>query len=115
MTIDPVAQGVFLRSNLPRVGDTVVVGAEGESSGRVGVNGTPDLAEPNSGAAYVFVRTGAGWTQQAFLKASDADENHRFGFSVSVEGDRVVIGARDYDFSSGAVYIFVKSGANWTQ
>jgi hypothetical protein len=112
-------------------GDTVVVGASGESSKATGVNGDPtDRSAPGSGAAYVFVRNGTNWVQQAYLKASNTETNDGFGWSVSVSGDTVVAGARGEASkatgvngdqndnsapSSGAAYVFVRQGANWSQ
>jgi hypothetical protein len=103
-------------------GDTVVVGAYGESSSARGVNGNQsNNSALNSGAAYVFVRNGTTWTQQAYLKASNTGGNDRFGWSVSVSGDTVVAGAFNESSSatgvngdqsdnsasgSGAAYIF---------
>ncbi len=46
-----------------------------------------------AGAAYVFVRSGSTWTQQAKLTASDAAAGDQFGYSVSVSGDTAVVGA----------------------
>ncbi|MEI2726284.1 MAG: hypothetical protein V9H26_23055 [Verrucomicrobiota bacterium] len=52
-------------------GDTVVVGAIDEDGSATGVNGTANEdASLNAGAAYVFVRSGTNWSQQAYLKAS---------------------------------------------
>jgi uncharacterized repeat protein (TIGR02543 family) len=75
-------------------GDTVVVGASGEASSATGVNGnqSDNLAE-DSGAAYVFVRNGATWSQRAYLKASNTGADDSFARSVSVSGDTVVVGA----------------------
>src|SRR6266851_9295205 len=54
-------------------GDTIVVGAPSESSNTTGVNGNQnDNSASSSGAAYVFVRSASGWSQQAYLKASNA-------------------------------------------
>jgi hypothetical protein len=115
-------------------GDTVVVGASGEGSNATGVNGDQsNNSTPGAGAAYVFVRNGTTWTQQAYLKASNtgafgADDN--FGFSVAVSGDAVVVGAPYEDsnargvngnqssnsaLNSGAAYVFVRNGTTWTQ
>gem|GEM_PF-3891769 len=47
----------------------------------------------NSGAAYVFVRSGMGWVEEAKLKAIDAQRDDRFGVSVSISGDTAVVGA----------------------
>ncbi|RYD31795.1 MAG: hypothetical protein EOP86_17130, partial [Verrucomicrobiaceae bacterium] len=112
-------------------GDTVVVGAFYEGSSATGVNGNQDDNSASiSGAAYVFVRSGATWSQQAYLKASNTGFEDNFGVSVGVSGDTVVVGAY-WEYSgatgvngdqadnsapmSGAAYIFVRSGATWSQ
>ena len=117
------------------VGDTIVVGSTGEDSGATGVNGDQnDNSAINSGAAYVFARSGTTWSQQAYLKASNPSGDplgfgDGFGSTVSVSGDTVVVGAPDEDsdstgvngdqnddsFNSGAVYVFMRSGATWSQ
>ena len=75
-------------------GDTVVVGAPSESSNATGINGDQsDNSAARAGAAYVFVRNGATWSQQAYLKASNTDAADIFGRSVAVSGDTVVVGA----------------------
>ena len=112
-------------------GDTVVVGARNESSNSVGVNGDEDnnLAE-DSGAAYVFTRTGSLWSQQAYLKASNTGAGDEFGNSVDISGDTLVVGAvfesgnstgvngdqNDNSFvDSGAAYVFNRTGSTWNQ
>jgi hypothetical protein len=110
-------------------GDTVVVGAVGEDSSTTGINSAPDAGAPDAGAAYVFVRSGTNWSQQAYLKASQVSADDNFGISVAVSGDTVVVGAYLEDSSTtsinstpdegasaaGAVYVFVRSGTSWTQ
>jgi len=110
-------------------GDTVVVAASNEDSSTTGVNSTPDDGARDSGAAYVFARSGTSWSQQAYLKASNAGSRHYFGYSVAVSGDTVVVGASDEcsdttgvdstpnesALSSGAAYVFVRSGTSWSQ
>src|ERR1044071_4547236 len=60
-------------------GDTVVVGAPGEASKATGINGDQnDNSATRAGAAYVFVRNGTTWTQQAYLKASNTDTGDTF-------------------------------------
>ena len=87
-------------------GDTVVVGAA-----QVYGNST------DPGSAYVFVRNGDTWTQQAKLVPSDSLEEDRFGSSVSLDGDTVAIGAYDDELMNEyyRVYVFVRSGTIWTQ
>ena len=68
---------------------------------------------PESGSAYVFVRSGTTWSQQLKLIPSDGAEGDIFGFGVAVSGDTAAVGApRDDDngSSSGSVYIFVPIG-----
>ncbi|WP_206212380.1 FG-GAP repeat protein, partial [Wenzhouxiangella sp. XN79A] len=112
-------------------GDTVVVGARNEDSDATGVDGDQaSNAAPEAGAAYVFVRAGTGWSQQAYLKASSTDAFDQFGFSVAISGDTVVVGAPDEDsdatgvdgdqasnaaISAGAAYVFVRTGTGWSQ
>jgi hypothetical protein len=110
-------------------GDTLVVGAFSEDSSTTGVNSTPNVSAANAGAAYVFVRSGTTWSQQAYLKASQVTLNDNFGFSVAVSGDTVVVGAFNEDSSTtgvgstpnesasgaGAAYVFVRSGTTWSQ
>src|SRR4029453_16131378 len=79
-------------------GNTVVVGAFGEDSAATGVNGNQaSSGATDSGAAYVFVRSGSTWTQQAYLKASIAGESDFFGVSVAISGNTVVVGASGED------------------
>lgn len=73
------------------------------------------------GAAYVFIREGTTWTQQAKLIADDGEEGDRFGSAVSISGDGsyVIIGAYQDDIDinedQGSAYIFTRSGTTWTQ
>lgn len=116
-------------------GNTLAVGAEDEDSGATAIDGDPFNDFSNrSGAAYVFVRDAMGvWSQQAYIKASNAVPLSFFGRSIalSADGDTLAVGADgepggtigidsppgppDLD-NSGAVYLFARdtSGA-WRQ
>jgi hypothetical protein len=100
-------------------GDTIVIGAIGEGSAAKGLNdatiGQSDNSASNSGAAYVFVRSGGTWNQQAYLKASNAEAFDQFGNSVAISGDTIVVGASEHAHSSGAAYVFVRGGESWTE
>ncbi|NOT01757.1 MAG: hypothetical protein HOP29_14135 [Phycisphaerales bacterium] len=79
-----------------------------------------DLAtEVDAGSAYVFVRCGGAWIEQQHLTAGlDADAGDLFGYSVSISGDTVVVGAPlddDVNADVGAAYVFVRTGTVWTQ
>ena len=84
-------------------GDTVVAGARYEDHGGL----------TDAGAAYVFVRAGTQWFEQARLVASDPEEDARFGSAVTVDGDTAVVGAGTDP--SGAAYVFTRSGTTWSQ
>jgi FG-GAP repeat len=71
-----------------------------------------------SGSAYVYLRSGTTWTQEAKLTADDAAAGDEFGTSVAIYGDTAVVGAPlhgDTAAGSGAVYVFTRSGTTWTQ
>ncbi len=90
-------------------GDSALVGAqEDDHAGGV-----------NAGSAYVFVRSGSVWTQQAKLVASDAATGDHFGFSVALTGDTALVGAPNDDHvggvNAGSAYVFVRTGSTWSQ
>ena len=77
-------------------GNLLVVGAPGENSATTGVNGNQNLGTADfSGAAYVFVRTGEAWQQQAYLKPSNTGIQDLFGsaLSLSADGNTLAVGA----------------------
>jgi len=118
-------------------GDTIVVGANQEDSSQTtitnGPNVSSDDSSTNSGAAYVFRRTGTTWAQEAYLKATNNNSHDQFSYSVSISGDTIVVGAYDEDSNqntitngsdaspdnsnvgSSAAYVFKRSGDNWAQ
>jgi hypothetical protein len=59
------------------------------------VGGENNNDASSAGAAYVFTRSNGIWSQQAFLKASNAEAGDWFGSSVALDGDTVVVGAPD--------------------
>ena len=143
LTIDPIAQQAYLKAgnngsasddqfgtSVAVSGETVVVGASREDSGSTGVNGITDETGGNSGAVYVFIRSGSTWIQQAFLKPSNSGVADAFGISVAISGDTLVVGATGEDGSSsgidgdqtsnlaansGAAYVFHRTAGTWSQ
>jgi hypothetical protein len=115
--------------------DTVAVGAYNEASNQTtivnGTNASPDNSASRAGAVYIFRRTGVTWTQEAYLKAPNAEAYDYFGNSVAVSGDTVAVGASSEDSNqttitngaipsadnsasdAGAVYIFRRTGVTW--
>lgn len=127
--------GDFHTVALSADGSTLVVGAVREDSNATGVAGNQaNESARDSGAVYVFVRSGpGGWSQQAYLKASNTGVDDYFGSSVALNGDgnTLAVGARyedgaatgiggsqldDYLDNAGAVYVFVRDGfGEWSQ
>ena len=68
-----------------------------------------------SGAAYVFEYDGSSWTQTDKFTASDVNINDWFGFSVSLSGNRAVVGASNDDSGRGSAYVFEFNGTDWIQ
>lgn len=90
-------------------GSLVIVGADGDNVG----------SNPNQGSAYVFIRSGTTWTQQAQLTATDGGAGDHFGISVAMSGDTALVGAF-FDIvggnnSQGSAYVFTRSGTTWTE
>ncbi|MFO0860837.1 MAG: hypothetical protein U0570_09800 [Phycisphaerales bacterium] len=96
-------------SSVAIAGDTIIVGAPGKASGTA----------TYQGAVYVFTRSGATWTQQAKLTATDGAAGDNFGCSVAIFGDTAIVGAYGKsggaNFYQGAAYVFVRTGSSWTQ
>jgi hypothetical protein len=101
-------------------GDTAIVGAYEYNNN---INPIPD-----TGKAYIFVRSGTSWSEQTMFRASDAIREDEFGRSVSIseDGNTAIVGAPLEDNNSptfndtnnyhfGAAYIFVRSGTSWSQ
>jgi hypothetical protein len=120
-------------------GSTIVAGAGDESCLVGGINPQGcDMDKPkdasggSAGAAYVWVRSGSRWTEQAFIKASNPDLQDLFGanLAVSSDGNTLLVGAAMEDSrargvngqqqdnsatESGAAYLFTRSGTTWRQ
>lgn len=82
----------------------------------VGVTNS-DGSGSSSGSAYIYYYNGSTWSQQAKVVAFDAAENDWFGWSVSIDGDWLVVGAPgddDLSFNAGSAYVYARSGATWT-
>jgi hypothetical protein len=86
-------------------GDTVVIGVPHDD---IGLNQDHD-------SAYVFVRSGGSWSEQAQLTDGEIWRDNDFGSSVAISGDTIVVGAYTGNDVRGSAYVFVRSGSSWTQ
>lgn len=121
-------------------GGTLAIGASRESSNATGINGLQSNNDvQNSGAVYVFTRSGGKWRQQAYIKASNTGAFDEFGTSISLsaDGNTLAVGAwyeassstginggpaaqaNDSAVRAGAVYVFARTisivGRTWAQ
>jgi hypothetical protein len=118
-------------------GQTLAVGANLERGDDAGVQGTGGItqsgyASGNSGAVYVFARSGSAWTRQAYVKPATVGPGDQFGIAValSANGGTLAVGATNEDgasrgiggdetsgsaSNSGAAYVFTRSGTTWSQ
>ena len=115
-----------LRLTLSGDGNVLAASAIYEASAARGIDGQQDEnSAGEAGAVYFFTRSGAEWTQEAYVKASNADAYDQFGGAVAMSGDgrTMVVGARGEDSAaqgvngdqadnsldeSGAVYVFTR-------
>ena len=112
LTASTSLQLAYLGYSLAVDGDTVLVGAYGDDTIR---------GELGSGSAYVFDKPSGGWAdgyETAKLVASDRQPSGYFGFSVALDGDTAVIGARQHNdpktgAGSGAAYVFARESGVW--
>jgi hypothetical protein len=88
-------------------GDTVLVGSPNDN--------TP--AGQNAGSIHVFTRSGTAWPLQAKLLDPVPQANHRFGKSVAVAGDTLVVGSVQFTFPTtgppAPAHVFVRDGTSW--
>ena len=98
-----------------------------------GTSASTNNSNADSGAVYIYKRSGTTWTQEAYIKASNNDAGDNFGYSVSLSDDTLVVGAHKESSSqstitngasassdnsnseSGAVYVFKRTGTSWAQ
>ncbi len=117
---------------LSGAGNTIAVGAITEDSASAGVNGDQrNNSSQGAGAVYVFTRSGGAWMQHAYVKPSNVDAGDMFGYSVALSRDGFTLAASSFDedgsgrgvnplsdnrnAGSGAVYVFARAAANWSQ
>lgn len=114
-------------------GNLLAAGATGDASSAKGINGNgTDRSAANSGAAYVFSRSGSSWSQQAYIKASNTGAEDNFGAAVRLNaaGTILAVGApfeasaattvngsqnSNAATNAGAVYVFSRGSSSWSQ
>lgn len=101
------AQGDFFGMTAALDGNQAVIGATQDD----------DLGS-NSGSVFVFDYNGTNWVENTQLLAPDGDASDRFGSSVALSGDLLVVGSPSDELGAinnvGSVYVYRKVGGNWT-
>lgn len=73
---------------ISRDGNTIAVGSHLEDSGAKGINGDmQDTTAEDSGAVYVYTRSGDTWSPSAYVKASNTKPAAEFGIAVALSAD----------------------------
>jgi hypothetical protein len=98
--------------NASDFGTSVALSADGNTALIGGDFDDPD----QSGAAWVFTRTGSAGAQQSMLTGTGEDAGGHFGASVALssDGNTALIGAT-MDSTAGSAFVFTRSGATWSQ
>jgi hypothetical protein len=141
------SQRAYLKASNPRYGNylgysgalssdgsTIVLGAPGQASHAIGINGDElDQSAIDSGAAYVYTVNGSGiWSQQAYIKPSNTAPGSYFGNAVAISADGATIAVGSQNESNlaqginapqsgtsaslvGAAYVFTRVGSTWSQ
>jgi hypothetical protein len=101
---DPAPSDTFGYSvSISADGNTALISAYADDKNTLSIN---------SGAAYIFTRSGTTWTEQFKLSASDSEANDQFGYLsyLSADGSTVFVGANTEDTgtntNNGAVYVY---------
>jgi hypothetical protein len=95
-----IALGDLFGWSVAIYGSTALVSSPGKNS--------------DTGAAYVFARSGTAWSQQAKLTARGTT-NESFGWSVAIYGSTALVSSPSKNFDTGAAYVFARSGTAWSQ
>ena len=81
----------------------------------VGSRGATSSGNDAQGAAYVYVRKGGTWTQEARLSDSMGTNNDQFGYAVAIRGTTALVSAPNSSSASGSAVFFTEAGGTWTQ
>jgi hypothetical protein len=117
---------IFKRNGIKWYEQQKLTASDGKAGDRFGFSVAIDVAsdgeyalvgalrDDDKGSAYIFKWDGTSWTQQAKLTASDGAAYDRFGESVAIAGEYVLVGAPTDSFFSdpdpGSAYIYLLRG-----
>jgi len=100
-------QAAMLKGNDTAAGD--VFGVDGKIDGSELIVGADEAHQ--TGSAYIFVKTTAGWRESAELRANDATPGNHYGLSVAISGPNAIVSTEDDNHA----YIYHHAGSRWIQ
>lgn len=107
LTASDGAGGDFFGYSVALSNDAFIVGSYGD-----------DDKGSNSGSAYIYQWDGSNWVEEQKLTANDGTANDAFGLSVSISGDKALVGAY-YDSvngtASGSAYVYHYNSSSWIE
>ena len=114
-------QAFSTSANPEKAGDSygcsVAISGDWAAVGAYGYDKSGGLTD--CGAVFIYKRTNGQWKQMQILTASDAQPGDRLGYSVAIDGNRLVAGASlatvGSGFYHGAAYVFELTGGVWAQ
>lgn len=107
LTPRDAVQGDHFGFSVAVYGDTALVGAH-----------LSNAAGPDSGAAYLFTRTGATWRQDLKILPNDIGVGDEFGYAVDLVNSSAIVGSPKENRhleDMGAAYVFVETRDSWVQ
>ena len=110
LTASVPAPGDYFGYSVAVDGNVAVVGAYQHD-----ITDDQGITSGDAGAAYVFTKVDGVWSEPGELTASIPAPGDYFGYSVAVDGDTVVVGARGDEDKTGAAYVFTKVAGGWSQ
>lgn len=122
---------VFRYNGSNWVEETILIPSDGDENadfgfgididGDIAAAGGPDKTglEVREGIVYVYRYNGVAWVEDGMLTASDAGGNSFFGSAISIDGDRILVGAFNAADANGALvgkmYVYEHDGAQWNE
>jgi hypothetical protein len=106
----------------PSSGEGIGIGYFGNAVGLDGDHAvvaafSDDGSVGNGGSVFAFERVGLTWVETQRIEASDLEENDNFGFSLALDGARLLVGSPEpcCPDRPGAAYVFEHDGSGWQE
>ena len=123
VTVFRYASGTWMEETILTPSDLEIgdYGFEVAIDGSVAAVGAPAYPSPlgTGGAVYVYRYNGTEWVEEDLLIGSNLSNQSLFGSSISIDGDRMLVGAFNADDSTsnqaGKLYVYEYDGTQWNE